>query len=74
MRILVLIAIGLLLYVIIGNLLRRSRSNNQTQSRDTETMVRCAQCGLHLAEREAIKKGDDYFCSTQHLEGYHKSK
>lgn len=72
MRILVLIAIGLLLYVIIGNLLRRSRGNNHVH--DAEPMVRCAQCGLHLAEREAIKKGDHCFCSTQHLEDYHQSR
>ena len=67
MRILVLIAIGLLLYVIIGNLLRRSRPPSSPHT-DTEKMVKCKQCGLHILEQEAIRNGDNYYCSHEHLE------
>jgi len=66
MRILVLIAIGLLLYVIIGNLLRRSRPSSPHAI--TEKMVKCKQCGLHILEQEAIRHGDRYYCSHEHLE------
>lgn len=66
MRILVLIAIGLLLYVIIGNLLRRSRPSASNAT--TEKMVKCKQCGLHIVEKEAIREGDHYYCSREHLE------
>ncbi len=67
MRILVLIAIGLLLYVIIGNLLRRSKSSS-TSEMTTEKMVKCKHCGLHILEQEAVRKGDNLYCSTEHLE------
>jgi uncharacterized protein len=69
MRILLLIAIALLLYVIISNLVRKSRleklSNLQSQK-----MVKCSQCGVHLAESESLKKGNLFFCSQQHLDEF----
>lgn len=66
MRILVLIAIGLLLYVIIGNLWRRSRPSSPKTI--TEKMVKCKQCGIHILEQEAIREGNHYYCSREHLE------
>ena len=64
MRILLLIAIGLLLYVIISKLIRQTRPP-QIQS-DSETMVQCHHCSLHILEQEAIRKGDNYYCSAEH--------
>ncbi|MFW5451632.1 MAG: PP0621 family protein [Methylophagaceae bacterium] len=72
MRILILIAIGLLLYVIIGNLLRRNKP--PTPKLSTEKMVKCRHCDLHILEQEAIQSGDDYYCSQEHLESHHQSK
>jgi len=66
MRILVLIAIGLLLYVIIGNLLRKTRRSPPKPT--TEKMVQCQHCGLHVLEQEAIQEGKAYYCSQEHLE------
>jgi len=66
MRILVLIAIGLLLYVIIGNFLRKNRASAPKPS--SEKMVQCQHCGLHVLEQEAIKNGSDYYCSQEHIE------
>lgn len=68
MRILVLIAIGLLLYVIIGRLWRASRSQSSSPNLVVEKMVKCKQCGLHILEDEAIQKGGNSYCSTEHLE------
>jgi uncharacterized protein len=31
-----------------------------------KNMVRCAHCGLHLPESEAISDGRQYFCSQEH--------
>ncbi len=67
MRILVLIAIGLLLYVIIGNLIRKNKSISKSQA-EFGKMVRCKHCDLHILEQEAVRSGSDYFCSQQHLE------
>lgn len=66
MRILVLIAIGLLLYVIIGNLLRKSRPSSPKAI--SEKMVQCQHCGLHILEHEAIRQNESYYCSQDHLE------
>lgn len=30
------------------------------------TMVRCAVCGLHVPEAEAVKRRDQYFCCAEH--------
>lgn len=72
MRILILLAIGLLLYVIFRRLFRQIKNERQTEK--TEKMVRCEQCGLHLIEQEAIQKNHHYFCSTEHLATYHQQK
>lgn len=29
-------------------------------------MVRCAVCGLHVPEVEALRRHDQYFCSAEH--------
>jgi len=64
MRILVLIAIGLLLYVILNNLFRKNRVAPSKMIKDT--MVRCEHCDLHLLEDEAIQYGEAYYCSQAH--------
>ena len=72
MRILVLIVIGLLLYIIIGNLFRKKGLTKPSD--ELEKMVRCSHCDLHILEREAIKAGDSYFCSQEHLEAEQEEK
>lgn len=69
MRILLLIAIGLLLYVIISHLVRKSRLEKlSSPEQHSQKMVKCSHCGVHVAETEAVKKGEHFFCSQQHLE------
>lgn len=73
MRILILLAIGLLLYIIISNLLRKSKMPNTTNGQ-SERMVRCEHCGLHIIEHEAVEDNRQYFCSHQHLEAHRQSR
>jgi len=73
MRILVLLAIGLLLYIIISSLLRKSR-NLSPSSTTSERMVRCEHCGLHIVEKEALEDNHQHFCSNQHLEEHRQSR
>lgn len=73
MRILVLLAIGLLLYIIISNLLRKSR-NLSPSSTTSERMVQCEHCGLHIVEKEALEDNHQYFCSNKHLEEHRQSR
>jgi uncharacterized protein len=71
MRILLLIAIGLLLYVIISHLVRKARQERlSAPSNQSEKMVKCAHCGLHLPEQEALTHKGNFFCSQQHLDEY----
>lgn len=65
MRILVLIAIGLLLYIIISNLLRKNRT---TPTVITEKMVKCCHCGIHIPRKEAVHSKDEFYCSQAHLD------
>lgn len=73
MRILVLLAIALLLFVIISNLLRKGR-RPRSVSHGSEHMVRCEYCGLHVPEKEALQEGERYFCSARHLEAHRQSR
>jgi uncharacterized protein len=73
MRILVLLAIALLLYIIINNLLRKTR-NNPPSAVSSEKMVRCEHCGLHIVETEALEDNRQFFCSNEHLEAHRQSR
>lgn len=70
MRILVLIAIGLLLYIIIGNLFKKK--NKSASNEELNEMVRCSHCGIHVLEQEAIQAEGHYYCSKEHLEAEQK--
>ncbi|MBF7730249.1 PP0621 family protein [Pseudomonas sp. N040] len=35
---------------------------------ETQPMVRCAHCGLHVPQREAQESAGNWYCSTRHLE------
>ncbi|MTI64650.1 PP0621 family protein [Methylophaga sp.] len=74
MRILILLAIGLLLYIIIGNLLRKSKTPSNTAPGSSERMVRCEHCGLHIIETEALEDNRQFFCSHEHLEAHRQSR
>ena len=67
MQILVLLAIGLLLYIIIDRLWQQAK-NAPPPPKKMEKMVRCEHCGLHVPEQEAIQYHQQYFCSVEHLE------
>ena len=73
MRILILIAIGLLLYIIIGNILRKNKLSSPKEP-DSEKMVSCKHCGLHILEQEAVKSGQRFYCSQGHLEADTQAK
>ncbi|MEY4642223.1 MAG: hypothetical protein RLZZ227_2217 [Pseudomonadota bacterium] len=33
-------------------------------------IVRCKQCEIHLPEQEAIREGDDWFCTPAHKQAW----
>lgn len=74
MRILVLIAIALLLYLIIGSFLRKQKRLQSDSDPAVEKMVSCHHCGLHILEKEAIQAANKSYCSTSHLEADKQAK
>ena len=58
----VVIALAVMLY-------RKMKAPNQVNTRtgsSAPAMKKCAQCGVHLPEPDAIRSGEHYFCSEQH--------
>lgn len=51
-----------------------NQSNNTINKNqdNSETMVCCAQCKVHLPKSSAIKAGEHYFCSHEHQASFEK--
>ena len=63
----------ILLAIVIGGglwLWRRFTSRPSPLNKDTtaHTMVRCAHCNVHLPQDRAIKRNQNWFCSSEHLQ------
>ena len=43
------------------------KKQNKLTPVETKDMVSCDTCGIHLPVDEAIKRGEKYFCSRDHL-------
>ena len=72
-RLLAIAVIFWLLYRLILTLLSKGRRPAADTSRPANdaaiaTMVRCAHCGLHVPQGEALQNGDHYYCSKEHQE------
>ena len=74
MRILIfIVAIGLLLYFVNSwlKLLRyKPPASNAEEKKESEKMVRCAQCGSYLPVSNAVALKEKHFCSREHLGRY----
>jgi uncharacterized protein len=63
-NLLILVAI-IAIYLVVRALLRRRRLQRPTRTIAAD-MVRCARCGIHLPQRDAVRSGDDWYCSNEH--------
>jgi uncharacterized protein len=67
---------GVLIFIVVMWLLRMKKSARKPKAEQdhagskhdaTETMIRCAQCGIHIPVSEAvIGRSDAVFCSEEH--------
>ena len=64
----ILLVLGLLfVYWLLSGYRRRiDRRGQQPPAAGAETMVQCAQCGLHLPRSESVAARDLHFCSADH--------
>ncbi len=58
-----LIAIAIWLYRRMKTPTERPQGTEKSQA-----MVRCAQCDLHILQREALERTGHWYCSAQHRE------
>ena len=68
--ILVLLAVSLYVVKYLRTKLDQSQKHIDKDSNNNQNnkklMVKCQHCGLHIPEKEAIKQGDNVFCSLEH--------
>lgn len=59
-------AVALLLWLVFGRSLRARRPPAPPPSARSESMVVCAHCGIHLPASEALRLGEQAYCSAAH--------
>ena len=68
--VLVLLAVSLYVVKYLRTKLDDAQKPNDKDTKENQItknkMVKCQSCGLHVPEREAIKQGDNVFCSLEH--------
>jgi uncharacterized protein len=63
----ILLVLGLLfVYWLLRGYRRRLDRRNEPTAAGAETMVQCAQCGLHLPRSESVAARNLHFCSLDH--------
>ncbi|SDQ61754.1 MULTISPECIES: PP0621 family protein [Nitrosospira] len=45
---------------------RQEEAQKESPSIESEDMVRCTHCGVHLPKSESILSEDKFFCSDEH--------
>lgn len=71
------LVLGLLIALALGLrwLLRAARRDpgGDNTAADPRQLVRCARCGVHIAEGQALKVGDRHYCCDAHRQADEKS-
>jgi uncharacterized protein len=66
-KLILLIVIGFVVYLVFKNYRRRVHRNEESASpRPDESMVRCAQCGVHHPRSESLLSEGKFYCSPEH--------
>ncbi|MDD2833736.1 MAG: PP0621 family protein [Methylotenera sp.] len=51
-----------------GNQPESETKHSDTEESDTENMVQCETCHIHLPRSEAFMANKKFYCSTQHMQ------
>lgn len=68
----VIFAIVVTLAMMLYRKLQAAKRKSTAQPNPAPAMRKCAHCGVHLPEPDALKSGEHYFCSDQHRLSYEK--
>jgi uncharacterized protein len=67
LRTILLIAGIWILYLVVKNHIAKKQARiTRKPPKDTQNMVRCKQCGVHLPISQAIVINDNYYCCEEH--------
>ena len=72
----ILLVLGLILVVWLVRSYRRrvDRSDNPGPAAQSENMVRCAHCGVHLPRSESLTTQGSYYCSAEHQRAHREGR
>jgi uncharacterized protein len=68
-RFLFLLLIAGAIWFMVKNYLRKQELHQRRESpgpQRVNKIVRCTQCDVHLPEEDAVRDGDDWFCTLGH--------
>lgn len=69
-RLLFFVAIAVVVYVLLKSY--RKNSAPPQSPPQTEDMVRCLQCGVHVPKGESVQSDGQNFCCAAHRDAYRK--
>ena len=72
---LVLLAVGVLFWLLRGSLVRRMppRAGKRDEPDAPQTMLSCAHCGVHLPRDEALPGRGGVFCDAAHRAAFEQA-
>lgn len=69
-RLLIIAAIFWIVFAAIKEWLSPSKQTPRRGAEEIERVVKCAYCGLHVPESEAVRARGHYYCSTAHRDAH----
>ena len=69
-RLLIIALIAWIVFSALKDWLNRPDQPKKRAGGEIEQMVKCAHCGLHVPESEAIRAGGSYYCSNAHRDAH----
>lgn len=70
-RLLVIVAIVWLAFVLFKRWLAgKNQPRSGPDGKPQERMVKCAYCGVHVPESQALRRGEQTFCSPEHRDAH----
>jgi uncharacterized protein len=65
-KLILLVLAGLVAYLLIRNYSRRIKRGDDAPRPAQESMVRCAECGVHHPRSESLLSAGKFYCSAEH--------
>lgn len=65
-----LLVIGVAWFVVKNYLRKQELRATKDTPRIAARIVRCKHCDLHLPEQDAVRDGDDWFCTPAHQQAW----